>query len=303
MVSPENLCGAVSARDRHRRRLKQAKGTVVTVPWYRFSEKRYQKEQIRERIAEIESQIASYESQITPEAVNGAAHLAATELWAKGAASLIPNKHRYGRAAQAEFARILQAALAARSDYEFTFGIGGATKYRLDEQPEVNECLTEEFVSSAVRDAMADHQAIAASTNFINKQFADLEGHRVIIVQHVESSMRARFVQNGNGFGSVYSKSDDIDSIDPENPGRPALWERYLGLGIGRGIYAEAQRLTPEVRWQNSAFSDHSRALRKKLHAADPYIWDGHCSWCGENLPLQGIDWMQATRTSFDAHP
>jgi hypothetical protein len=164
---------------------------------------------------------------------------------------------------------------------------------------DVAELLTETFIESSARKTIASRRAVAASTEYVYKR-ADDGGRPTLTIQHRASGLRARFTITSPGLGVVYSKPYDIDSIDPEKPGKLVWWDSYVGLGIGKGIYSEAHRLAPEVRWQTSTLSDHSRALRKKLHAEDPYVWAGHCGWCDVNLP---VSWKEAPQSSFSGHP
>ncbi|WP_104062061.1 hypothetical protein [Arthrobacter sp. 4R501] len=105
------------------------------------------------------------------------------------------------------------------------------------------------------------------------------------------------------GFGSVYSKPYNIQSIDPDKPDTSGDWEMYVGLGIGMNLYQEGHRLMPGVRWMSSAYSAYSQQLRKKLHAANPYIWNASCTWCDAKLRTQSIySWQDADQQFFTDH-
>lgn len=121
----------------------------------------------------------------------------------------------------------------------------------------------------------------------------------VMVVQHQASGLRAMFNSRPDGFGGVGSKAHSIGSIDPDRPGPAWDWGRFAGLGIGTRVYLAAALRRPDVRWEGSPLTEYSTAVRRKLHAHDPYSWSASCTWCTD----RAIDWRQAVPGDFAGHP
>jgi hypothetical protein len=110
-------------------------------------------------------------------------------------------------------------------------------------------------------------------------------------------------MMDGSGVGEVMSNSEHIESLDPANTGE-ADCERYAGLGIGQQIYEFAQSKYPDIRWRKGQLSVYAEVLRRRLHAQDPYHWEGPCTWCEQVLPaLDGKGWKDKDLSAFTDHP
>lgn len=123
-----------------------------------------------------------------------------------------------------------------------------------------------------------------------------------VVVQHAASGLRARFTGHpGSSAGVVMSKPWDIPSINPDDPHDGGYdWERFTGLGIGRRLYLAAADLAPQLRWPRGLVSTYAEPLRDRLHAADPFRWDGaSCHWC----QTRGILWSDAAQSDYYDHP
>lgn len=250
---------------------------------------------------ELRRRIADLSSGITDQRVLKLADEIMSKVWSKAASTVIPKKNAYGPAAEGRFNDILNEAVELCQKYEV---YDGECSFPLDELPEINGLVTKECIEQKVRPVIEERAKIAASSKLIREYAKNVHGQQTLIIQHIESGLRAEFTMNGQGFGSVDSKSYTLYSIDDNNPGMHVDWESVVGLGIGRRIYEEAHRMQPTIRWGAGMLTPYSRALRQKLHAADPYIWDGPCEWCNANLPVLGVNhWMNATPASFSSHP
>jgi hypothetical protein len=284
-------------RDEHVENLRKAEAASRSLPWYSF----IRRNRLNRKVTSLHDRIETCEKKISPDGVLDVAFLAGAKLWDEAARTVIPNKNPYGHAGNQHFEEILGLALEKRED--LVLWIGGHS-FGLTTLSDVLTTLSESFIESNVRAIIAERAAIAASTDFLNKRFTDSEEKQVMLVQHVASGLRARFVITKPGFGSVYSKPYAIRSIDPEKPGESFDWQKYVGLGIGMNLYQEGHRLMPDVRWMSSAYSDYSQQLRKKLHAANPYIWNASCPWCDTKLTAQRIySWQDADKQFFSNHP
>ena len=293
----ESTCRAIQARDGHARSLEKAEKFIRALPWYRFVEHNRR----RDEVASLRSLIADCEAQIGSDGLLALANKAGSLLWHEAAGKVIPNKNPYGPASEQHFEEIFRLVLKNREDYDLR--VGGRT-FRLATLSDVLAKLDESFIRSNVRAMIAERAAIAASTDFLHKRFTDFEGNPAVLVQHVASGLRAKFVITQPGFGSVNSKPYAIQSIDPNRPGESSDWMEYVGLGIGVKLYQEGHRLMPGVRWMSSAYSAYSPPLRKKLHASDPYTWSGSCTWCDQKLKALGIySWQDTNQQFFTNHP
>ncbi len=126
------------------------------------------------------------------------------------------------------------------------------------------------------------------------------------VVQHRASGLRQRFwvdrgpVSGGVGvFGATDARSYKVASlVDEPDPGP---WECFVGLGIGTRLYRAGAELMPNVRWRSSVAKAPAVAVRRRLHAEDPYIWHlSECSWCSEQT-MEG--WAGLPRAAFAQHP
>jgi hypothetical protein len=291
------VCRAIRKRDEHIRDLRKAEEASQKLSWYRF----VRRSLFNREMTSLHTQIEACEKKISPDDVLSVANMAGSRLWHEAAGTVIPDKNPYGRAGEQHFEEILGLALEKRDDLDLW--IGGRT-FRLATLSDVFGTLSKSFIDSNVRAIIAERAEIAASTDFLHKRFTDSEDNQVVLVQHVASGLRARFVITEPGFGSVYSKPYAIQSIDPDNPGESLDWQNYVGLGIGMKLYQEGHRLMPDVRWMSSAYSAYSQQLRKKLHASDPYIWNGSCPWCDEKFRTLSIScWQDTDQEFFIDHP
>lgn len=295
MYALEDVCRAIQARAEHAGRLEKAVEASRMLPWHRFAERSFWKREI----ASSQDQVARCDKQIRLKDVLRLADMAGVRLWHRAAETVIPDKNTFGRAAQDHFDEILELAVKGRDDFALYVG---RRSFLLSNLPTVAEHVTEAFIESNARKAIAERAAVAASPVFAHEIYQDANNQTVMIIQHLASGLRARFSML-NGTGTVFSKPYSIESIDPDNPGTLGDWESYVGLGIGERIYAEAHRLAPDVRWVSGASSPYSTQLRQKLHATNPYIWSARCPWCEQNLEKFGISWDAATQEFFNDHP
>lgn len=292
----ETAARAIRTRENRTKELADRERDVKTVPWWDFPDRSY----LRSAIATLRTEIETCNNKISKEKVLQLAEISVVELWEGAAKDVIPGRNAFGLAAQSQFGEIFQLALKNRPDLALHISQWPIPVVDL---PDVAELLTDEFIESNARRIIAKRLAVAASTVYLTKVYPKDESHTTMVVQHLESSLRARFTVDGSGFGSVFSRSEAIDSIDPNKPGEPD-WESYVGLGIGRGIYAEGQRLNPTVRWRSSSPNEYSGPLRRRLHALNPYVWQGPCEWCDVVLPQHGGQgWKSAETSLFATHP
>lgn len=292
------LCRAIEARERLTRDLESVERRLAATLWYSWMKRR----DLHQRAVSLRHKIEDRNSKISDETVRDLANTIGAILWDRAASDVVPKKNTYGPAARARFDEILDAAVELGQDY--VVYEDGST-FPLSALPEVNRLLTREFMRSSALRVIDERAAIAASPELIHGYHRDYEGKQVLMVQHVASGLRGQFTLDGKGFGSVGSKPYVLPSIDPENPGPLWGWEQVVGLGIGRRIYEEAQRLEPGIRWHGGMFSEYSRPLRRRLHAADPHVWSGPCDWCEENLLKDDNihHWSDAPRSWFSGHP
>jgi hypothetical protein len=264
---------------------------LATTPWYLW----FKRHELRGKIEDLSSSI-------TAEKMLDLANEIGSIVWSRAAAKLIPEKNPYGPATKTRFDDILEEAVKLRDGYVV---FDGSCSFPLTELPELDDVLTRDFIVENATRLIEERDAIAASPTLIHEYSTNSQGQKILAIQHVASGLRAQFTLDGQGFGSVESKPYLLYSIDPDKPGKldNREWEDVVGLGIGPRIYKEAQRLEPTYRWQGGMFSEYSRPLRARLHAAEPYVWDGPCKWCDVNLPLLGVHhWMNATQSLFNAH-
>jgi hypothetical protein len=295
-----NLCRTIQARERLNEKLASVERRLAGTQWYRWRQRR----SLRRRAAELQREIADRNSKISDEEVRALADNVGWFLWDKAAREIIPKANTYGPAADAKFGEIVDKALELGKDYVVC---EDRSPFPLSTLPEVRALVTRSFIESYARSNIDQRAAIAASTELIHEYDQDGEGQKRLLVQHVASGLRARFFLHGDGFGGIESKSTSLDSIDPAKPGEldSDTVGRVVGLGIGRRIYEEAHRLHPDIRWGGGMLSEYSGPLRRRLHNADPYVWDwSSCRWCEKHLREQGIHhWMDAGPSSFIGHP
>ena len=146
-------------------------------------------------------------------------------------------------------------------------------------------------------------ESIASDPVFLH-EWVLIEGssglERALVVQHKASGLRARFhVDSNDEPGWIYSKPYKIDSIDPDAPGVLLAWEAFAGLGIGTRLYQAGADLVPGQRWAHGVIQEPARAVRRRLHAREPYRWQASCTWCQD----RGVDWHTATAADFTGHP
>lgn len=294
------LCRTITAREKRARNLAEAEQRLDGTPWYRWMQCR----SLRLRIASLRDEIEMLNSKVSSDSVLGLASSIASDLWSRAAAEIVPKKNPYGRAAQERFEEILGRAVELGCGWE-VWDHRSSASFPLSGLPEVEALVTAESIASQARREISRLAAIAASPELIHDYDRDADGKLRLWVQHVASGLRATFTMDGDGFGGVLSKPYSLGSIDPKKPGTLHDWQQYTGLGIGRRIYEEAHRLEPTVRWGGGLLSEYSAPLRKRLHSADPYVWDwSSCKWCEQNLRQQGVfHWMDASRSMFHGHP
>jgi len=175
-------------------------------------------------------------------------------------------------------------------------------RFWLKDLPEVDKMVDRRFVVENTQRIMNELCAVAASKSFLTQEIHAEKEFRVVI-QHVASGFRAQFTMDGSGFGEVMSKSEHIKSLDPTKPDA-ADTRRYAGLGIGQRLYRLAQAKYPAIRWHKGPLSVYAEPLRRRLHAEDPYHWEGPCTWCEQVLPaLDGKGWKDKGLSAFADHP
>lgn len=148
----------------------------------------------------------------------------------------------------------------------------------VDELPQLAERLTPAAVQATITAEIERLQEIARDPVFLDKEVDDPRG-RGLVVQHRASGMRVMFHPAGESPGTVFAKPYKIDSIDPDEPARDSSWwMEFQGLGVGAKVYLRGAELLPDLRWRDTSGPDEARALRRKLHAIDPYTWHlGKC--------------------------
>ncbi|MEO3931391.1 hypothetical protein WMO79_01070 [Micrococcaceae bacterium Sec7.4] len=292
MDTLESTARAIRGRRNRTKELADRERDLRSTSWWDLPERL----SLRSSIAVLHRELGEYTEKITPENLQQLAEYAGAQLWSEAAAIVTPGKNPFGPAARDRFDAILQASLENLGELQLPVS---QWPIPVADLPDLAAILTPTFIESNANRIFDARRAVAESTEYLYERCDD-GGKAALIIQHKTSGLRARFTLTAPGFGTVYSKPYDIDSIDPDRPGKLVWWESYVGLGIGRGIYSEAHRLSPEIRWRTSTLSDHSRALRRKLHVGNPYIWAGHCEWCDRNLSL---GWEKSTPASFAAHP
>lgn len=281
------------------KKLKDAKEAAAQpLPWYSIIARRAQ----QGRITSLESDIGKEDQKIGDDGPDRLAGNAADELWGMAANTLFPKRNPYGPVNPKDFASILNQALAFRDKKCFEVGPHSMT-YKVTDLPEVDALVTEAFMQSRARVRIREHAVIAANTDLCSENTV-CAGMNAMIIQHRASGLRAMFMLHGNGFGEVSSTPSNVKSIDPGYPSECQEWRDFLGLGIGRSIYAEGHSLFPHVRWISKASTPYAEGLRKKLHAANPYTWEDKCQWCETKAKNLGISsWKAADRSFFANHP
>lgn len=170
------------------------------------------------------------------------------------------------------------------------------------EIPGYLKIVTPRFVSDVLAAEMVRRSQVAADPVLLAATTGRFGELTVVVVQHQRSGLRAKFTIRGVDppFGAVLSKPYAIESIDPVTPGTCGWWRSYAGLGIGTRIYRRAHEMYPTVRWTAVALSDYSVAVRRKVHADEPYNWaSAGCDWCARH----GIRWDTAQAPDFAGHP
>jgi hypothetical protein len=165
----------------------------------------------------------------------------------------------------------------------------------------VTKHLTMDGVRALYRAEVARLQTVAADRAVLTRDgpsasFAQIKpGLRELVVQHKISGLRAVFYYGRDQAGWVMSKTYSINSIDPERveteSSRGSSWETYAGLGIGMKLYAHAAEILPKVRWADKSISPTGKAVRRKLHALDPWRWhleECECAAEWDNLTRSG---------------
>lgn len=174
-------------------------------------------------------------------------------------------------------------------------------KFNAAEVPGLSARLTAEYALAVMSERSEALAKIAADPVMLARPGVKAKAP-ALTIQHKASGLRARFVleDSSPGYGTVFSKPYEINSIDPANPGHCSDWETYVGLGIGTQIYLEGERLNPGIRWRTQATRDGSRGVRRKLHASNPHTWqDADCTWCNNMT----ISWDTATAADYERHP
>lgn len=79
-----------------------------------------------------------------------------------------------------------------------------------------------------------------------------------------------------------------------------AINRRYLGLGIGRRLYARGAAIVPNARWaETNAMTEESKGIRRAMHRGNPWRWQNRaCPLCGQSGQ---VDWRQASRAELAA--
>lgn len=188
---------------------------------------------------------------------------------------------------------------------------GAIAEARVAEVPELSAWLVEESVRVLIEQEV-DHYAKIADDDVMLTAWSEptqadgeAEPSRLLVVQHKASGLRASFDPGRVGKdgakrpGLVYSKSYTMDSLDPDRPDPFHDWKLVVGLGIGMKVYRHGAAELPEERWGYNSPSDMAIALRRKLHALDPYRWEYlDCEWCDE----RAITWQWASPEAFEGH-
>ncbi len=164
---------------------------------------------------------------------------------------------------------------------------------RASELPELQELLTAPAVRAALTRQRDRARAVAADREMFTQKRSD----GLLTAQHAASGLRAEFAPidtfgaRGVGrFGSIMAKHYRIRSIDPSGAGEHS--DYFEGLGIGEMVYLHGAAQYCDVRWSGGMLSSAARGLRRRLHVADPYIWDGPCDLCAEHFQ-DGPEWFQ----------
>jgi hypothetical protein len=163
--------------------------------------------------------------------------------------------------------------------------------------PRVTKHLTPDGIKALYRAEVERLQIVAADPVILthdgpSETFVRTKpGLRELVVQHKASGLRAAFYYGRKQPGWVVSKTYSIDSIDPERieteSSRGSSWETYVGLGIGMKLYAHAGKILPEVRWADRSISPTGKAVRRKLHALNPWRW--HLKECRCSAEWEGV--------------
>ncbi|SFB40421.1 hypothetical protein SAMN05421867_12156 [Cellulomonas marina] len=199
---------------------------------------------------------------------------------------------------------------AARSSLERTTpaaagGFQGMTTHRKDvfvtQLPALAELLDEAAIRAYSVDTVEALARIAS-----DEEMLTWVGDDQCVVQHRASGLRQHFwadrvpVPGRIGvFGATNARTYKVASlVDEPDPGP---WECFVGLGIGTRLYRAGAELMPGVRWWSSVAKAPAVAVRRRLHAEDPYIWHwSECTWCYEQTP-EG--WAGLPREAFAQHP
>ncbi|MFE6508102.1 hypothetical protein ACFVBP_10565 [Nocardioides sp. NPDC057764] len=171
-----------------------------------------------------------------------------------------------------------------------------------DEVPQLVERLTPAAVRATITAEVDRLQEIARDPVFLDKEVAEDPRGAGLVVQHRASGMRVMFIPAGESPGIVFAKPYKIDSIDPDEPPRSShWWMTYQGLGIGQRVYLRGAELLPDLRWRDTSGADEARALRRKLHAIDPYTW--HLGNCICSQAWKNFTRDEATAASHQLEP
>lgn len=167
----------------------------------------------------------------------------------------------------------------------------------VDTVPQVAQRIDADAIEEFIREGVEHYQVVAAGSQLLT----EWRDEQVLVVQHQASGLRARFTVEEDGFGSVYSKSYKIRSIDPRDDGRVGgdRIHDFYGLGIGEQLYLRGAEEIPGVRWMSGVSSVPAKRVRRRLHRRDPYVWEGQCHWCAERKIL----WELAGAAQFAGHP
>lgn len=199
---------------------------------------------------------------------------------------------------------------AARSSLEQTTpaaagGFRSMTTHRKDvvvtQLPALTGLLDEAEIRTYIVETVEALARIASDEEMLTWEGAD-----ECVVQHRASGLRQHFwadrvpVHGRVGvFGATNARSYKVASLvdEPE----PGPWECFVGLGIGTRLYRAGADLMPGVRWWSSVAKAPAVAVRRRLHAEDPYTWHwSECTWCYEQTP-EG--WAGLPREAFAQHP
>lgn len=239
--------------------------------------------------------------------------LVAQERWDEVAAAVIDHVVRRVRSSMShrhpyhpEILNQLEeiTAQVLRSSGRVRLGEGrfdGAFSTTVDAVEQVAQRIEGRAVEEVIRDRVEHYRRIAQDPEVLMEP-GELRGEPALLVQHKASGMRAAFTVGEDGFGRVYSKSNKIGSIDPNDDGRVAsgVVDDFYGLGIGQILYLRGAQEFPGVRWASGNTSAPAKGLRSRLHRRNPYTWEGPCQWC----PSNEISWWeQASEAQFAAHP